>query len=200
MSTPSVRLDTSLDIDATPDVYDPSNDSYLLLRVVDVAREVSLLEMGTGTGLIAIHAAKLGAKVTAADINPHAVECARRNAAKNNVRLDVVRSDLFEKIHGSFDIIAFNPPYLPAETKSTAWIEKAWSGGEEGGEVAIRFLQDAWKHLNPGGRIYMILSSVGGLVSALKAARERYEVRLLEEQRMFFESIYAYEFRFRSVF
>lgn len=195
-----MRLDTSLDMDSPPDVYDPSDDSYLLLKVVDVAREVSLLEMGAGTGLIAIHAAKLGAKVTAADINPHAVECTRRNAAKNNVRMDVVRSDLFEKIHGSFDIIAFNPPYLPVETKSTAWIEKAWSGGEEGNEVAIRFLRDAWKHVNPGGRIYMILSSAGGLVSVLKAARERYDVRLLEEQRMFFESIFAYEFRFRSAF
>ena len=195
-----MRLDTSLDMDAPPDVYDPSDDSYLLLRVVDVARGEGLLEMGTGTGLIAIHAAKSGAKVTAADINPHAVECARRNAAKNDVRMDVVRSDLFEKIHGSFDIIAFNPPYLPVETKSTAWIEKAWSGGEQGDEVVVRFLQDAWKHLNPGGRIYMILSSVGGLVSALRAAKERYDVRLLEEQRMFFESIFAYEFRFRSTF
>jgi release factor glutamine methyltransferase len=193
-----VRLDTSLEIDISPDVYNPSDDSYLLLKVVEVSPEGSLLEMGTGTGVVAVHAAKLGAKVTAVDINPHAVECARRNAARNNVRFEVVRSDLFDKIPGSFDVIAFNPPYLPGDSTSTTWIEKAWSGGEEGSEVAVRFLRDAWKHLNPGGRIYMILSSVGGLMSVLKAAKERYSTEMLIEQRMFFESIFAYKLELRS--
>lgn len=190
-----MRFDPKLDIDIGPEVYNPSDDSYLLLKVVEVAPGESLLEMGTGTGLLAIHAAKLGAKVTAVDINPNAVEAARRNAAHNNVRLDVVQGDLFEKNPGSYDVIAFNPPYLPGEATSTAWIEKAWSGGEEGSEVAVRFLRDAWKHLNPGGRIYMILSSVGGLTSVLKASKERYDADMLEEQRMFFESIFAYRFR-----
>jgi release factor glutamine methyltransferase len=193
-----VRLDPSLEIDVSPDVYNPSDDSYLLLKVVDVSPDESLLEMGTGTGLVAVHAAKLGAKVTGVDINPHAVDCARRNAARNNVRLEIVRGDLFDKILGSFDVIAFNPPYLPGETTSTTWIEKAWSGGEEGSEVAIRFLRDAWRHLNPGGRIYIILSSVGGLMSVLKAAKERYGMEMLIEQHMFFESIFAYKLEPRS--
>ncbi len=193
-----MRLDLSLDIDLSPEVYNPSDDSYLLLKVVEVLPDGSFLEMGTGTGLVAVHAANLGAKVTAVDINPHAVDCARRNAARNNVRLEVVRSDLFDKVPGSFDVIAFNPPYLPGETTSTTWIEKAWSGGNEGSEVATRFLQDAWRHLNPGGRIYMILSSIGGLMSVLKAAKERYSAEMLIEQRMFFESIFAYKLEPRS--
>jgi release factor glutamine methyltransferase len=188
-----VRLNPSLEIDVSPDVYNPSDDSYLLLKVVEVSPDESLLEVGTGTGLVAVHAAKLGAKVTAVDINPHAVDCTRRNAARNNVRLEIVHGDLFDKVPGSFDVIAFNPPYLPGETTSTTWIEKAWSGGEEGSEVAIRFLREGWKHLNPRGRIYIILSSVGGLMSVLKAAKKRYSVEMLIEQRMFFESIFAYK-------
>jgi len=188
-----VRLDPTLEIEVLPEVYNPSDDSYLLLKVVEVPPDGSLLEMGAGTGLVAVHAARLGAKVTAVDINPHAIDCARRNAARNNVRLETVRGDLFDKVPGSFDVIAFNPPYLPGETTSTTWIEKAWSGGEEGSEVAVRFLQDAWRHLNPGGRIYMILSSTGGLMSVLKAAKERYRAEMLIEQRMFFESIFAYK-------
>ena len=195
-----MRLNPTLEIDASPDVYNPSDDSYLLLKVVEVSPAESLLEMGTGTGLVAVHAARLGAKVTAVDVNPHAVECAKRNAARNNVRLEMIHGDLFDKIPGSFDVIAFNPPYLPGETTSTAWIEKAWSGGEEGSEVAVRFLRDAWRHLNPGGRIYMILSSVGGLMSVLKAAKERYSAEMLAEQRMFFESIFAYKLAPRSSF
>ncbi len=193
-----MRLDPTLEIDAAPDVYNPSDDSYLLLKIVEVSPAESLLEMGTGTGLVAVHAARLGAKVTAIDINPHAVECVKRNAARNNVRLEIIHGDLFDKIPGSFDVIAFNPPYLPGETTSTTWIEKAWSGGEEGSEVAVRFLRDAWKHLNPGGRIYIILSSVGGLMSVLKAAKERYSAEMLIEQRMFFESIFAYKLMPRS--
>jgi release factor glutamine methyltransferase len=193
-----VRLDPTLEIDVSLDVYNPSDDSYLLLKVVEVSPDGSLLEVGTGTGLVAVHAAKLGAKVTAVDINPHAVDCAKRNAARNNVRLEIVHGDLFDKIPGSFDVIAFNPPYLPGKATSTTWIEKAWSGGEEGSEVAVRFLRDAWRHLNPGGRIYIILSSVGGLMSVLKAAKERYSAEMLIEQHMFFESIFAYKLEPRS--
>ncbi|MBU1913812.1 MAG: HemK2/MTQ2 family protein methyltransferase [Thermoplasmatota archaeon] len=192
-------LDTSIEIEVGPEVYNPSDDSYLLLKVVDVSQEERFLEMGPGTGLLSIHAAKLGAIVTAADVNPHAVECTKRNAAKNSVRIDTFKSDLFEKVQGNYDVIVFNPPYLPGATTSTSWIERAWSGGDEGSETAVQFLNDAWKHLSPGGRIFMILSSVGGLMSVLKSARERYDSEMLEEQHMFFESIYAYRFRLKTI-
>jgi len=193
-----VKLDSSIDIDVHEEVYNPSDDSYLLLKCVEVSSGESFLEMGTGTGLVALHAAKLGARVTAADVNPNAVECARKNAASNDIKLEVVRSDLFEKITGSFDVIAFNPPYLPGTASSTSWVEKAWAGGEEGSEMAMRFLEGAWRHLAPGGRIYMVLSSVGGLMSLLKAAKERYESEMLDEKHMFFESIFVYKFKTRD--
>ena len=193
-----MRLDHSIDFSESPEVYVPSDDSYLLLSNVEVSPEQSLLEMGCGTGLIAMHAAKNGARVTAADINPHAVDCTKRNAAKNNLKIRVIQSDLFENIEGNFDVIVFNPPYLPGRTSSTSWLERSWSGGGEGSEVAVRFLQDAWRHLAPGGNIYVILSSVGGFMTVLKSAKERYETQMLEEKHMFFESVYAFRFRQRS--
>ena len=194
---PAVQLDRTININITPEVYNPSDDSYLLLKVVEVRSGETFLEMGSGSGLVAIHAAKLGAKVTAVDINPHAEECTKRNAATSNVGIEVIRSNLFEKVPGEFDVIAFNPPYLSGDGTSTSWLEKAWSGGEEGSEIAVKFLQDAWRHLAPGGRIYMILSSIGGLMSVLKSAKERYEASMLVEQHMFFESIFAYRFVLR---
>ncbi len=194
----AVKLDSSIDIEIDAEVYNPSDDSYLLLKCVEVSPGQSLLEMGTGSGLIALHAARLGARVTAADVNPNAVQCARRNAARNNIRLEVVQSDLFERISGVFDVVAFNPPYLSGTASSTSWVEKAWAGGEEGSEMAVRFLEQAWRHLAPGGRIYMVLSSVGGLMSPLKAAKQRYESEMLEEKHLFFESIYIYRFRLRD--
>jgi release factor glutamine methyltransferase len=193
-----VKLDPSIEISATNEVYNPSDDSYLLLKAVEVSSGQDYLDMGCGTGFLGIHAAHFGANVVAADINPHAVECAKRNAAANDVRIEVLLSDLFEKIEGSFDVISFNPPYLPGEESSTSWIEKAWSGGDEGSEVAIRFINQAWKHLNPGGSAYVILSSIGGYMSAVRAARDRYDIEMLEEKRMFFESIYAYRMRLKG--
>jgi release factor glutamine methyltransferase len=190
-----MQLDRLIDIDTAAEVYNPSDDSYMLLRIVEVARDETFLEVGAGTGLIAIHAAKMGAKVTATDVNPHAVELTRRNAARNQVRIQVLQSDLFEKVNGYFDVIAFNPPYLPSDSSSTSWIERSWSGGEKGSEILVSFLDQAWRHLAPGGRIYMVLSSLTGLTSVLKAAKERYESEKLEEQRMFFESMFAYRFR-----
>lgn len=194
----AVRLDSSIDIVVDDEVYNPNDDSFLLLRSVDVSPGETFLEMGTGSGLIALHAAKLGAKVTAADINPNAVECTRRNAARNGLELEVVRSNLFENVPGIFDTVAFNPPYLPGAASSTSWIEKAWAGGGEGSEIAVGFLEQAWRHLAPGGRIYMVLSSVGGLMSVLKAAKERYSSEMIEEKHMFFESMYSYRLKART--
>lgn len=191
-------LDTSIELDDMPEVYIPSDDSFLLLKIVETPSGKRFLDMGCGTGIIGLHAAKNGATVTSSDINPHAVDCTSRNAARSGLRIEVIQSDLFEKITGNFDVIAFNPPYLPGATKSTSWIEKSWAGGGEGSEVAVRFLQSAWKHLSPGGEIYLILSSLGGLMPVLKSAKERYDAEMLEEKHMFFESVYAYRLRLRS--
>ncbi len=195
-----MRLDPRVDIDSADTVYNPSDDSYLLLKIVEIQPGQSFLEVGTGTGLVAIHAAKLGAKVTAVDINPQAVELTRRNAARNDVRMSVLLCDMFDSVTGEFDVIAFNPPYLPADSTSTSWIERSWSGGEKGSEISVRFLDNAWRHLAPGGRVYMVLSSLTGLTAVLKAAKDRYESEMLEEKRMFFESLYAYRFWLRPQF
>lgn len=188
-----MKLDTAIDVVIeSSEVYGPSDDSFLMVKVLEVKPGERLLDMGCGAGLISLHAAKAGAEVVAADINPHAVECTRKNAMRNNLKVEVRESDLFEKVDGYFDVIAFNPPYLPEETRSTSWIEKSWSGGNEGSEVAVRFIEEAWRHLAPGGRIYIILSSLGGFMTALKTAKEHYNSEMLEEKHMFFESIYAY--------
>ncbi len=194
-----MKLDPAIDITIDADVYDPSDDSYLLLSVVEVQEGDRFLEMGSGAGLVAIHASKAGADVVAADVNPHAVACTRRNAFRNDAKVDVVQSDLFEKIPQSFDVIAFNPPYLPEEGESKSWIERAWAGGAEGTEVAAAFLAQAHRHLAPNGRMYMILSSFGGLRSLLRPARELYTWTMLEEKHLYFESIFAYRFELKNL-
>ncbi|KAA0001513.1 MAG: methyltransferase [Thermoplasmata archaeon] len=150
-----MKIDTSIKIKVNSGVYPPSEDSYLLIECIDIGKE-KVLEIGTGTGIIALHAAKSGADdVTAVDKNQKAVKNARENAEKNGINIDIKQSDLFSNVDGMFDVIIFNPPYLPSDK-----MEEAWEGGEEGIEITKKFLEDAARHLNPGGRIYIVLSTL----------------------------------------
>ena len=141
-------------------VYAPDADTYLLL---DAARaEVKpgdrVLEVGTGSGLIAAELAKVTG-VIATDINPHAVLCAKKRGG------DVVRSDLFCGIRSTFDLILFNPPYLPTqpEERINDWLEHALDGGRNGRAVIERFSEEVGRVLAPGGRILLLVSSLTGL-------------------------------------
>jgi release factor glutamine methyltransferase len=95
----------------------------------------------------------------------------------------LVQGDLFSCVEGPFDWIVFNPPYLPSEGEAD---EASWSGGERGSETVASFLEEAPRHLRPGGSVLMVYSSQTGLTERdLKG----YEVELLEEQHLFFETL-----------
>ena len=95
----------------------------------------------------------------ATDINPHAVLCAHKAG------IDVVRTDLFTGIRGPFDLVLFNPPYLPTqpEERMDDWLEYALDGGESGRAVIERFARNVGDVLAPGGRILLLISSLTGL-------------------------------------
>jgi len=141
-------------------VYTPDADTYLLLDTarLEVKAGDRVLEVGTGSGLIAAELTKV-TWVVATDINPHAVLCAR------NKGVAVVQADLFCGIRNSFDVILFNPPYLPTqpEERIDDWLEHALNGGLNGRAVIQRFSQDVDGVLAPGGRILLLISSLTGL-------------------------------------
>lgn len=141
-------------------VYAPEADTYLLR---DAAREEvrpgdRVLEIGTGSGLIAADLAGITG-VVATDINPHAALCARTKG------VEVVQSDLFCGIRSSFDLILFNPPYLPTlpEERIDDWLEHALDGGKTGRVVIGRFSEQVGSVLAPHGRILLLISSLTGL-------------------------------------
>ena len=106
-------------------VYQPEADTFLLLAAAqaEVRPGDRVLEVGTGSGCIAAALAR-DCEIVATDINPHAVFCARQKG------IDVVRSDLFSGIRGTFDLIIFNPPYLPTQPgeRIDDWLESALDG------------------------------------------------------------------------
>jgi release factor glutamine methyltransferase len=142
-------------------VYQPEADTFLLLRAAleEIKPGDRVLEVGTGSGTVAAGLTGLpGTRVVATDINPHAVLCAR------NAGVDVLRTDLFAALRGIFDLILFNPPYLPtlAEERIDDWLEYALDGGESGRVVIEQFAAGVGRVLAPGGRILLLVSSLTG--------------------------------------
>ena len=153
-----------LSIGDHPDVYPPAEDTFLLLEALEPG-DGRVLELGTGTGIIAIFCARKGASVTATDINPHAVRLARRNAAANGVSVEVLRADLFEGIREVFDLIVFNPPYLPTAPEDVTgdrWLDASVSGGPDGLEIIRRFFAGLDRHLAVGASACVLTSSHSG--------------------------------------
>ena len=145
-----------------PEVYPPSDDTFLLIEAMGGLRG-RVLDIGTGSGIIAILCARLGADVVATDINPHALRLAQSNAARNGVAIEVVESDLFDGIGTSFDLIVFNPPYLPTapgDITGDRWLDASVDGGPDGLGPARRFLAGLEAHLAPGARAYTLSSSL----------------------------------------
>lgn len=142
------------------EIYSPDEDTFLLLKAA--LKEASLkdhvLEIGCGSGLISGELAGQVESLLATDINPHAVRAAKKRG------VEVVRADLFQGISGRFNLIIFNPPYLPTkrEERSDQWINYALDGGESGRETISRFLEGLADHLQPGGRALLLISSLTG--------------------------------------
>jgi len=157
-------------------VYEPAEDSFLL---ADAALEeaesgMRILEVGTGTGFVSavLRANFEDIRVIATEINPHAVRCAKKNG------VEVLRTDLFRGIkprspEARFDLILFNPPYLPTleEEKVPGWLNYAFDGGASGRETLERFFGEVRAYLRPGGRILVLISSITGV----EAVQEKME-------------------------
>lgn len=187
-----MEYDPSIDIAEDPEVYPPSDDSILLIDSLDVIPREKVLEVGCGSGVVSIHCAKNGCYVTAVDVNPRAVELARRNSVANGTDIRVLESDVYGNVDGVFDTIVFNLPYLPVDEEGL--LAKAWSGGPDGLGPLPRLLEGAPDHLIPGGRVVVVVSSLTE-PRALEEALEGYEVRTIGEQRLFFERLSVLEIR-----
>ena len=168
-------------------VYPVSEDTLLLLDHIRCGERV--LEMGTGNGIIALECASRGSEVVAVDISGEAVDRLREEARSRGLEVQVLRSDLFENVRGKFDTIIFNPPYLPGDAKEMEDLQWA-GGGEHGDEIIMRFLTDAWRYLNEGGEIYIVLSSFNRIAEMERRFPYRFE--RLASMKLAFHEIYVY--------
>jgi HemK-related putative methylase len=147
----------------TPSVFNPKVPrtgqffaSHIDARLVSAEAEV--LDLGTGSGVCAVFAAKHARRVVAVDINPSAVRCAWINTLLNDLdhKVEVRHGDLFEPVAGErFDLILFNPPFVrgaPKDSRDGAW---------RSNDVAERYAAGLRAHLKPGGSALVLLSTFG---------------------------------------
>lgn len=142
------------------EIYEPAEDSFLLQKSVKEYAFGRVLDIGTGSGiqaLTAIQSPKVR-EVVAVDINAEAIAKLKEKVRAEKLRkLNPLVSDLFSEVEGKFDLIIFNPPYLPQDRGIE---DPALYGGKKGWEIISRFLKEASGYLMPTGKILLLFSSL----------------------------------------
>jgi release factor glutamine methyltransferase len=149
-----------------PGVFAPISDSWMLadaLRRETLPPGARVLDVCTGSGVLAVTAALRGASATAVDVSRRAVLTARLNARLNGVRVRGVRGDLLDAVRGErFDCIVSNPPYVPSPRDAGRGASRAWEAGRDGRILLDRVCDQAPAHLREGGVLLVVHSSLIG--------------------------------------
>ncbi|MBJ7005286.1 HemK2/MTQ2 family protein methyltransferase [Streptomyces griseofuscus] len=162
-----------------PGVYAPQDDTALLaeaLREEAVPGGARVLDVGTGSGALALAAARRGAEVTAVDVSRRAVWTARLNALLFRLPVRIRRGDLFAPARGrSYDVILANPPYVPAPHggRGPRGRSRAWDAGHDGRLLLDRICREAPALLAPRGVVLIVqsvLSDPGRTLELLRGA------------------------------
>jgi len=171
-------------------IYTPEEDSYLLSEVLEKElpvllsknKKLKFLEVGIGSGIQLQTAEKSGVdkkNIFGVDVNTDAIKHCQDLGYK------CVKSDLFEYVLEKFDVIVFNPPYLPEDIEKEDEESKLiTTGGVSGSEIPNRFLREAKSRLKEGGVIYLLVSSLTQGMDYLD-----YEKELVGEKKIFFEKL-----------
>jgi len=188
-------------IDGTPIMVLPGVFDGIRLRsgallawtfaALSIPASAQVLDLGTGSGIGAIFAARRAARVVATDINPQAVWCAQMNAEALHLdhKLETRAGDLFEPVHGEqFDVILFNPPFYRGQPRDMT--DCAWRSPD----VFDRFLQELPVHLRPGGFALIVLSTDGDIADALWSAKHLV-LRPVRRRDLINEILTVYEIR-----
>ncbi|HRH32788.1 MAG TPA: methyltransferase [bacterium] len=174
-----------IELKLSDDVFKPSpHGSSILANVIKINKNDTVLDVGTGTGLLAILAAKLGGKVTSIDILPQAVELAKKNIKKNNVSIDIRCGDLFEPVKKEiFDVIIANVPQENLSPKIIASLSQevviGMHGGKNGNETLLRTINNAHSFMHTSSRLYVVVYSMSNFRESIKEIIKKYNAKMI---------------------
>lgn len=168
-------------------IYEPNEDSELLAKYVKKFAKGKVLDIGTGSGIQAETALKFTKDVLAIDIDKDVVDDVKGKG------IEVMISDLFSNVKGNFDLIIFNPPYLPDEELEDKESKRITTGGKYGYEILEKFFAQVKKYLNKDGKILIVFSSLTNKNKVDKIIKKNnFKFELLESKKLFFEELYCY--------
>jgi len=175
------------------EIYEPAQDSYLLQKVVkDFIKKKKprkILDMGSGSGILARTAINCGAdekNITLVDINSNSVKHLKKKLPNSKV----INSNLFSKLTEKFDLIIFNPPYLPEDKDEPKNSKLATTGGKNGSELINKFLLNAKNYLNSDGKILLLTSSLTKNINW-----RNFKKKLIASEKLFFEELYVWKLK-----
>ena len=167
-------------------IYQPAEDSYILLKEVKrYAKNKIVLDMGSGSGIQALTAKEAGAKsVLATDIIPEPIKYLKKQ------NIPTIQSDLFQNIKGKFDLIIFNPPYLPYDKREDKESSLQTAGGKRGDEIIIRFLREVKYYLSKEGIVLIVISSLTPKTKIIKTLKQqKLKKTILSTNKFFMETL-----------
>ena len=178
-----------------PQVYAPGDDTFLMIDAISTLsiEGKNILDLGTGTGILGLYCALSNAHVTASDIDELAIRHAADTARLLSVELKLIVSDLFSNIPGQFDLVLFNPPYLPSEGAHDGTID----GGSGGRDLIIRFLEELPNHLQKDGSALLLVSSLNS-PNTLRNNYYSFEFSTVGKRALFFEELEVLRVRLRN--
>lgn len=182
-------------------VYQPSEDTFLLIDTVkDMPYVRKAVEVGSGSGLVSVALTQKSEYLVSTDIDLNSCYATLEWLHKYNKRAntDVVCCDLLSPFRegSGFDLIVFNPPYLPDECLRDVSI----FGGEHGVDISLKFLQQACRMLSCSGKILLVISSVSDLKRLWDVASKlELDHKTLKSVSLFFEEISVVEFRKKHI-
>jgi release factor glutamine methyltransferase len=169
-----------------PGVFAPRSDAGVLLDAALPRLHGDVLDLCSGSGVLALSAAPRAASVLAVDLSRTAAATIRANALLNRRRVEVRRGDLFAAVGSRrFDVILTNPPYVPTPPGAQSVLgSRAWEGGPRGRDLLDRICAGAAAHLRPGGELLIVqsaLADVDGTIALLQ--RDGLAADVVAEQR-----------------
>lgn len=183
-------------LEIPPQVFHPGFffSTQLLLQYINKfsLHEKRVVELGAGSGLIAMIVAKKGAVVTATDISPIAIEYLQKNNEQNKTNLEIIESDLFDNItHRIFDFIVINPPYYKKQPRSLS--DHAWFCGEHG-EYFSKLFKQLGDYIHPDTKTIMVLCD-GCDIDMIKkmAAINGFDLKLMLTKQNLLEKNFIYQ-------
>ncbi len=175
--------------------YKPSEDSVLLRNVVDSLSASLALEIGCGVGFVLESLAQRCVFVIGVDVDRSSLNQARlRLKEKGLTNFEVLCCSSAEPFKAkAFDLIVFNPPYLPSLTIE----DRAVDGGEKGLEVTLNWLKECARVVKVGGKVLIISTSLSPQDELIKGAQALgFKIRRIASKHLFYEDLYAYELTF----